>query len=360
MSETQDIDLRARLLEREEAIFSEWGFRTKDSKGRSNPEEPCPVRTPFQRDRDRILHCKAFRRLKHKTQVFLSPDNDHFRTRLTHTLEVNQIARGIGRALGLNEDLIEAIALGHDLGHTPFGHAGEAVLDTWSMEHGMESGFHHHLQSVRVVEVLENDGKGLNLTHEVIDGILKHTKGRSDYHVTLDDDENLHWEGRVVKIADRIAYVNHDLQDAVEAGLLEIKDIPTLFTGLLGETNRERIDAMVRDIIYSTLENGRLFLSQQMQDTINGLKDFLFDRVYEHPTVRMHDASIKRCLVGLLDTLSGDREIFECYLKFWSKDETERVQRLVDYVAGMTDRYAVRIASDLLLPKPWPMNSSRE
>jgi dGTPase len=355
MTSSPRIDLHEMLLDREEKVLSKWGFRSRNSEGRAVPEPPSPTRTPFQRDRDRIIHSKAFRRLMHKTQVFLSPDNDHFRTRLTHTLEVTQIARGIGRALGLNEDLIEAISLGHDLGHTPFGHAGESVLDSWCRENGIPGGFQHHMQSVRVVEKLENDGRGLNLTREVVEGIRRHTKGRSDYQLTLDDDESLHWEGRVVKIADRVAYVNHDLQDAIEAGILVLDDIPTLFTGLLGETNSERINAMASDIIYSTLDAGQLTLSPHMKDAINGLKDFLFDRVYEHPKVREHDHAIRRCLFGLLDTLLNEQKTYEHYVKTWVGDKNERLQGLVDYVAGMTDRYAVRIAAELLIPEPWPM-----
>ena len=250
---------------------------------------------------------------------------------------------------------MEAIALGHDLGHTPFGHAGESVLDVWCRENGLEDGFQHHIQSVRVVEVLENEGKGLNLSREVVEGILKHTKGRSDYHLTLDDDDSLHWEGRVVKISDRIAYVNHDLQDAIEAGILDLRDVPTLFTGLLGETNSERIGAMVKDVIKSTMEKQSLSLTPKMQDAINGLKDFLFAQVYDHPKVREHDDSIRRCLVGLLDALCNEKGVCEQYLKGWVTDETERKRRLVDYVAGMTDRYAIRIAGELMLPAPWPV-----
>jgi dGTPase len=323
--------------------------------GRAIPEPDCPVRLAFQRDRDRILHSKSFRRLKHKTQVFLAPEGDHFRTRLTHTLEVTQIARTIGRALGLNEDLIEAIGLGHDLGHTPFGHAGEKVLDMWCREHGIDEGFQHHLQSVRVVEVLENDGRGLNLTVEVIEGIRKHTKGRSDYSLMLDQDEELHWEGRVVKIADRIAYVNHDLQDALEASLLQPSFIPHRFVDILGETNRERISSMVTDIIASTLSEGRLSLSEEIQNTIDDLKDFLFENVYEDPKVRAHDDAIRRCIFALMDILRAEREAYEHYLHEWIEDDDLRKRHLVDYVAGMTDRYAIRVASELMLPTPWPV-----
>ena len=350
-----DLNLTEQLLDREEATLSEWGFRSRDSKGRKYPEFPCPVRTPFQRDRDRIIHSKSFRRLKHKTQVFLAPTGDHFRTRLTHALEVTQIARGIGRALGLNEDLIEAVALGHDLGHTPFGHAGEKVLDKWCREHGIESGFQHHIQSVRVVEVLENYGKGLNLTFEVIEGIRRHTKGPDDYSVSLDPDDSLHTEGRVVKIADRMAYVNHDLQDAVEAGLINADDVPVEFVKVVGTESRERINAMVIDTIRTTLEKRHLALSPVMETTINGLKDFLFDNVYNRHEIRSHDDSIHRCLTGLLDIFSTERKVNEKYMVKWIDDDEARKRHIVDYVAGMTDLYAIDVARDLILPTPWPI-----
>lgn len=350
------IDLYEKLLEREEATLSEWGLKSRDSKGRKIPEEPDRVRTAFQRDRDRIIHCKAFRRLKHKTQVFLAPEGDHFRTRLTHALETTQIARGIGRALGLNEDLTEAIGLGHDLGHTPFGHAGEKILNEWCIKHGIESGFQHHIQSVRVVEVLENDGAGLNLTFETVEGILKHTKGPGDYSVVLEPDDTLHWEGRVVKISDRIAYVNHDLQDAVEAGLVKNEDIPQEFIKTLGATNRERISSMVIDIISTTMKEGRLALSPEMESTINDLKDFLFERVYNRSEIRSHDDAIRRCLEGLLDIFSNEKGIYEHYLKRWEPDGAVRTRNLLDYVAGMTDRYAISVAQELMVPSPWPVN----
>ena len=350
-----DLNLTEQLLDREEATLSEWGYRSRKSLGRKFPELPCPVRTPFQRDRDRIIHSKAFRRLKHKTQVFLAPTGDHFRTRLTHTLEVTQIARGIGRALGLNEDLIEAIALGHDLGHTPFGHAGEKVLDEWCKDHGMPSGFQHHIQSVRVVEKLDNDGKGLNLTYEVIEGILKHTKGPGDYNLSLESDDSLHMEGRVVKIADRMAYVNHDLQDAIAVGLISPEDIPSEFSEVVGNVSRERINSMVIDTIHTSLEKGKLALSPEMENTINGLKDFLFDHVYNHTQVRSHDDSIFRCLTGLLDIFYNDKKVNEKYMVRWIEDEDERRRHIVDYVAGMTDLYAIDVAQELMLPSPWPL-----
>jgi dGTPase len=350
-----ELNLIDRLLAREEATLSEWGFRSRDSAGRRIAEPPCPVRTAFQRDRDRIIHSKAFRRLKHKTQVFLAPEGDHFRTRLTHTLEVTQIARTIGRALGLNEDLIEAIGLGHDLGHTPFGHAGEKVLDNWCRDHGMSEGFQHHIQSLRVVEVLENEGRGLNLTREVLDGIVKHTKGPSDYSLTVDSDDPLHWEGRVVKISDRIAYVNHDLQDALEAGLLKSVDVPGGFIDILGSTNRERIASMVMDIIATSIQQKTLALSPGMAKAINDFKDFLFERVYNHKAVRAHDDSIRRCLTAILDTMMEERPVYLKYMRDWVESEDERRRRLVDYVAGMTDRYAIGVAQELLLPVPWPL-----
>ena len=349
------IDLTEQLLQREEATLSDWGFRSRNSKGRKNPEPPDRVRTPFQRDRDRILHSPAFRRLKHKTQVFLAPEGDHYRTRLTHTLEVTQIARTIGRALGLNEDLIEAVGLGHDLGHTPFGHAGEKVLDKWCRENAMDGGFQHHIQSVRVVETLENHGQGLNLTAEVIEGILKHTKGQDDYSLSIDDDDNLHWEGRVVKVSDRIAYVNHDLQDAIAACLVSEEELPAEFIEIFGPTNRERIASMVIDIIASSMSEKRLSLSPAMETAINHLKDWLFDYVYNRPEIRKYDDSIRRCLNAILDTMLSERSVYEFYLKEWAEDESERKRRLIDYVAGMTDRYAIWVADELMIPSPWPV-----
>lgn len=351
--ENQSKDISSRYLEHEEAFLSKWGFRTRNSKGRAIPEHSDPVRTPFQRDRDRILHSKSFRRLKHKTQVFVAPEGDHFRTRMTHTLEVTQIARTIGRALGLNEDLIEAIGLGHDLGHTPFGHAGEKILDSWCKKNGIDSGFQHHLQSVRVVEVLENSGNGLNLTFEVVEGIRRHSKGSLDYNLFSNADEDLHWEGRVVKIADRIAYVNHDLQDALEARLIEFHDIPSDVIKIFGKTNRERIASMVYDIVNSTLMNQNLCMSPEAQKALNLFKDFLFDRLYESSIVRAHDDSIRRCLTALMDTLLYDDSVYEKYLHHSPGDSEIRKRKIVDYIAGMTDRYALKVASELFIPVPW-------
>jgi dGTPase len=255
----------------------------------------------------------------------------------------------------LNEDLIEAIGLGHDLGHTPFGHEGEKVMDEWCGERGMKDGFQHHIQSVRVVEVLEREGQGLNLTHEVVEGILKHTKGKSDYTLDVGSVESLHWEGRVVKISDRIAYVNHDLQDAIYSGLISDSDIPSKFIDFLGTRNSLRIGSMVNNIIFTTLENGVLSMTPEMQEMVNELKDWMFDRVYFHPVVRQHDMVIKRCMVGILNTFYEDEEVSKEYMRGWEEDEGKRLRKIVDYVAGMTDRYAVKVAQELMLPSPWPL-----
>lgn len=306
------------------------------SLGRAAPEAPCPLRTAFQRDRDRILHSKAFRRLKHKTQVFLSPEGDHYRTRLTHTLEVAQIARTISRALRLNEDLTEAIALGHDLGHTPFGHAGERALD--SVRPG---GFRHYEQSVRVVERLERDGAGLNLTREVVDGILRHTSGQSAATP----------EGRVVRLSDRIAYISHDIDDACRAGILSNGDIPAGIRARLGETHSARINTLITDAVENS-KNGELALSPGVREAFDAIHAFLFERVYLSDLARREETKVFRT-VGLLyryfnenpDKLPADFHLIA---------ERDGVSAAVcDYIAGMTDPYAVETFTSIFIPDPW-------
>ena len=346
-------DERDYILQKEEALLSPLAMRSSMSRGRAVPEPPCEVRTDFQRDRDRILHSKAFRRLSHKTQVFIAPEGDHFRTRLTHTLEVAQIARTISRALGLNEDLTEAIALGHDLGHTPFGHMGERILDRIVRDSGSPDGFRHQLQSVRVVEVLENDGRGLNLTFETIDGIRHHSKGLGDYDPGDIGDDPSTFEGRVVKLADRIAYVSHDLEDAFRAGLVRESDVPTLFVGALGETSRNRINAMVLDVVAQSRRSKRLCISDEIMDAINRLKDFLYGRVYEHPKVKAEEERIRSVLKGIFQKLFEDGQASVTYLGRWDEDESSRRVMVADYISGCTDRFAMMIFERMFVPGFW-------
>jgi len=301
---------------------------------RAVAEADSPVRTPFQRDRDRIVHCKAFRRLKHKTQVFVSPEGDHYRTRLTHTLEACGIARTVARALGLNEDLTEAIGLGHDLGHPPFGHAGEEALDEALREHG-GVGFKHNEHSLRVVEVLERDGRGLNLTEQARDGILNHTGSRKP--ATL--------EGRIVKLVDRVAYINHDIDDALRAGILRPDDLPAAQIELLGETGSARIDTLVRDIVERSGEVGDIVQSEEIGGAMLRLRKFMFDRVYLGPRAREEHERVREAM----------RVLFEHYLTHpdevpsTAPDAGER-QRVVDYLAGMTDRYCIAKYAELTAP----------
>jgi dGTPase len=318
--------------------------------GRQRSEEPCTVRTAFQHDRDRILHSKSFRRLKHKTQVFLSPTGDHYRTRLTHTLEVSQIARTISRALRLNEDLTEAISLGHDLGHTPFGHTGEKVLSRLFPE-----GFHHTLQSLRVVEILEGGGSGLNLTMQVRDGIVKHSKGRGKIVATAGEGGPLTLEGQVVRLADLVAYVNHDLDDALRAGVIEERDIPRSIKEALGDGCSERINNMVIDTIAHSVvsQNGVIGMSEDKYGALLQLREFLFMRVYENEMVAEDLRRAERIIEELYAHFTGDADRF--YLRYAEKwQEGIPLERAVaDYVAGMTDRFAIAMFEDIFMPRPW-------
>ena len=346
--------VHAEMLEKEERTLSKFGFLNKNSKGRTIPEAPCPNRLPFQRDRDRIVHSKTFRRLTHKTQVFLAPTGDHYRTRLTHALEVSQISRTIGVALGLNEHLIEAIALGHDLGHTPFGHAGESVLNELNPE-----GFHHYEQSLRVVELLEKKGQGLNLTHEVRDGILRHSKGFKKLLPVNTKNLPQTLEGQVVRISDIIAYVNHDLDDAMRAGILTLNTELTAIFKIIGGRNSHRIATMVNDLIAETRkqDDGTLVMSEPILDTTVHLRRFLYKNVYR--TSRVHD-DFKKAMKIL-------RELYQFFMEediklpsgeVWGADikypqDTPRYRKVSDFIAGMTDRYALDLYSNLFFPKPW-------
>jgi dGTPase len=302
---------------------------------RAVEEADSPVRTPFQRDRDRIVHSKAFRRLKHKTQVFVAPEGDHYRTRLTHTLEACGIARTVARALGLNEDLTEAIGLGHDLGHPPFGHAGEEALDA-ALRERCGTGFRHNEHSLRVVEVLERDGHGLNLTEQVRDGILNHTGSRKP--ATL--------EGRIVKLVDRVAYINHDIDDALRAGILRAEDLPADEIELLGATGSARIDTLVRDIVERSQDAGDIVQSEEIGGAMLRLRKFMFDRVYLGPVARGEHDRVHRAMRGLFDHyMEHPEEAPEL------EPGASECQRVADYLAGMTDRYCIARFAELTVPE---------
>ncbi len=309
---------------------------TRSYPARRAVEEPdSPLRTPFQRDRDRIVHSKSFRRLKHKTQVFVAPEGDHYRTRLTHTLEACGIARTVARALGLNEDLTEAIGLGHDLGHPPFGHAGEDALDR-ALRERCGSGFRHNEHSLRVVEVLERDGQGLNLTAQVRDGILNHTGGAKP--ATL--------EGRIVKLVDRVAYINHDIDDALRAGILRPEDLPAAEIELLGPTGSLRIDTLVRDIVERSEAAGDIVQGEEIGGAMLRLRKFMFDRVYLGPDTEREHEKVARTMRGLFDHyLDHPDEVPE-----WDPGAAD-AQRVTDYIAGMTDRFCIAKFAELTIPE---------
>ncbi|KAF0184566.1 MAG: dGTPase [Nitrospirae bacterium] len=318
------------------------------SRGRARPEKEDDIRTCFQRDRDRIIHCKAFRRLKQKTQVFLAPKGDHYRTRLTHVLEVAQIARTIARALRLNEDLTEAIALGHDLGHTPFGHAGEEVLDELH-----PGGFDHYKQSLRVVDVLEKDGRGLNLTHEVRDGILKHSKGRGMIMPESEKDRPATLEGQIVRIADIVAYLNHDLDDAVRAGVVKRADVPGEITRVIGEAYAKRIDSMVRDVVAASLARNlsAVVLSEEVGRAVYALRELMFRSVYENPVVRAELDKAKGILRSLYAFYSEHPE--GAFKDVPIPRDSEKHRLVCDFIAGMTDPFALMTYEKLFFPQQW-------
>lgn len=321
----------------EKLYLSEYAVRSDATKGRKTFIEPCPLRTEFQRDRDRILHSKAFRRLKHKTQVFLSPEGDHYRTRLTHTLEVSQIARTIARALRLNEDLTEAIALGHDIGHTPFGHAGEKVLNELN-----PNGFSHNQHSIRVVEVLENDGEGLNLTYEVLDGILCHRANGKP--ITL--------EGMVVSYADRIAYINHDIEDAVSAGLILETDIPSSLVECLGDSKSKRISKLITDIVANSEGKPIVQPSNDCMLALNELRHFMFDRVYSNNVAKEEEKKAVFILTELYNYFKyNPNKLPELYIDLLKIDDIDTV--VTDYLASMTDRYCLKIFNKIFVPESW-------
>ena len=330
----ENIELAEAMVHSEFACSSTDYEMTK----RERYEEKCAYRTDFQRDRDRILHCNSFRRLKRKTQVFLSPVGDHYRTRLTHTLEVSQIARTISRCMNLNEALTEAIALGHDLGHSPFGHCGEAVLNEICPH-----GFKHYLQSVRVVERLEKEGKGLNLTWEVRDGIINHrTSGRPS---TL--------EGKVVQLSDKIAYINHDIDDGIRAGILTNEDIPKTIRDIIGNSSSSRINTFITDTIKNSIGGNTVTMSRDMRDVLNSLRDFMFDKVYKDERARREFGKIENLLSSLYrHHKEHPEDMSEEFRRLL--DEGEDIDRVVcDYIAGMTDRYAVKVYGLYFMPDNW-------
>ncbi len=327
--------VREQLMEEEKNRLSEYAICSADSRGRLTVEEPCPYRTDFQRDRDRIIHCNSFRRLKHKTQVFLSPLGDHYRTRLTHTLEVSQIARTIAKALRLNEDLTEAISLGHDLGHTPFGHAGERVLNEIT-----PFGYKHYLQSVRVVHRLEKNGAGLNLTYEVKNGIACHSaKLVAD---TL--------EGRIVKISDKVAYINHDIEDAIRAGVLTETDLPWDAVYILGRKKSERISTIIASIVENSTDDIRM--SAEVEKAHRILKQFMFDSVYTNPIAKGEEGKAQGIIEKLYQYYTDNVDRLPAFFKEIA--EQDGVPRAVcDYISGMTDQFAVTQFKELFIPKSW-------
>jgi len=330
-------NMRDIFLEREKTTLSPYAFLTSETKGREHPYTPCPNRTEFQRDRDKIIHSQSFRRLMNKTQVFLAPAGDHYRTRLTHTLEVTQIARIIARSLRLNEDLTEAAALGHDLGHTPFGHAGETM-----MQQCYSPDFTHYKQSLRVVEKLEKDGKGLNLTYEVKDGIVNHTG--KHLASTL--------EGVIVKFADRIAYINHDIDDACRAGILSVEDIPKDIRDVLGDKHGQRINTMVTAVISESADKPYIAMTPEVGEAMDKLRTFLFETVYLNPLAKSEENKAKDMLAYLFEYfVKHPEKMPDLYVRNIGEETVERC--VCDYISGMTDRYAIDLYSDLFIPKVW-------
>ncbi len=330
-----DNNIRLRTLQREKETLSEYATFCENTKGRQRIEEECPLRTAYQRDRDRILHCSAFRRLKDKTQVFLAPDNVHYRTRLTHTLEVTQIARTIARSLNLNEDLTEAIAMGHDLGHTPFGHAGERALNQV-----YEKGFTHFEQSLRVVDKLEHSGEGLNLTYEVRDGILCHTRGK--------EADTL--EGRIVKLSDKIAYINHDIDDACRGGVMCEDDIPLDIRLVLGFSKTQRINTLIKSTIENTKDEVKM--SDDVFDAYDRLHSFMFKYVYTNPKCKSEEGKAENMIKELFRYYSRNpNSMPEFYYEIAKKEGPERAA--CDYISGMSDSYSLKVFNELFVPKTW-------
>lgn len=332
------MNVRESLEALEEQILSPYASFSSRTRGRDRTEPLCDIRPEYQRDRDRILHCKAFRRMKHKTQVFLAPEGDHYRTRLTHTLEVSQIARTIAKSLRLNESLTEAIALGHDLGHTPFGHSGEYILNQIC-----EDGFTHYEQSVRIVEVLEKDGRGLNLTWEVRDGILNHrTAGHPS---TL--------EGAIVRLSDKIAYINHDIDDAIRAHMFAEEELPKEYTDVLGNSVRERLNRMIRDLILNSMDQPQIAMSPDMEEAMKGLRQWMFEHVYRNDIPKAEEGKAQEMIARLYEYYMKhvDQLPMEYILLMVNGEKKSRV--VCDYIAGMSDIYAIDQFEELFVPKRW-------
>lgn len=333
------LNLRQRQEQWEHEHLSPYASYSDKTKGREVQEEPCDIRPSYQRDRDRILHCKAFRRLKHKTQVFLAPEGDHYRTRLTHTLEVAQTARTIARALRLNEDLTEAIALGHDLGHTPFGHAGERALDRICPER-----FDHAKQSLRVVEVIEKNGRGLNLTKEVRDGIVNHqTKGNPE---TL--------EGKIVRISDKIAYVNSDIDDSIRGKIITEEEIPSGLIAILGNSTRKRLDVIIHDVVRNSEGKNEIVMSENISNAIKELRAFMFKNVYTNPKAKGQEKKAEHLLEQLYEYyLNHTEQMPDEYQIFIAEDRWSKERVVCDYIAGMTDRYSISKYRTIMIPDVW-------
>lgn len=325
-------------MEIERELLSPFATLSENTKGRARPEPECPLRTPFQRDRDRIIHCKAFRRLKQKTQVFLAPEGDHFRTRLTHTLEVSQIARTVARALRFNEDLTEAIALGHDLGHTPFGHAGERALDALNPE-----GFKHYKQSVRVVQCLEKEHQGLNLTAEVLEGFDRHTGG--EWASTP--------EGKIVRYSDRIAYMNHDIEDAISAGVLSDRDLPRDIVECLGNSKSRRITTLITSLVENTVD-GDVRMSGEVYKGFLDLHEFMYSTVYVDPVAKAEEAKVEKLIAELYHRFMAQPDKMPRFYRVIEEQEG-RERAVTDYISGMTDNFAIRSFENLFVPKSWEL-----
>ena len=346
--------IRERLEQMERAHLSPFAARSEHSRGRRAPETPDPVRTEYQRDRDRIIHlCRAFRRLAHKTQVFIEPRDDHLRTRLSHTLEVSQIGRTVAKALRLNEELTEAIALGHDVGHTPFGHSGESALDAAYRRYDPAGGFAHNVHSLRVVDELERDGAGLNLTYETRMGILGHRKSERDLCEVLADPETT-LEAMVVRLADRIAYLNHDLDDCLRAGVLAQDELPAECMNVLGWRHSQRVGRMVNDLITSSLDQPQLRMSAEVLQATDALKHFMWENVYGRPELLAECAKVSGIIDGLFGVyMTNDRALFEA-VGYVPEDTPRRARLVCDYIAGMTDRFARGQYVRHFLPSSYP------
>ena len=342
------MNIREQLEKIEKDTLSPLASLSAETKGRMKPEEKCDIRTDYQRDRDRVIHSKSFRRMKHKTQVFLAPTDDHYRTRLTHVIEVAQIARTISKALMLNEDLTEAIALGHDLGHTPFGHAGEAMLNEI-----FPGGFKHVIHSLRVVDILEKGGEGLNLTYEVRDGISKHSKGMGAIDNPKYRPETM--EGQVVRISDLVAYANHDLDDAIRSGIITIEDVPKKCTNALGKTNSERINRMVTDIIFETknLDEERVIASPEIEQAMLELRSYLFNTVYMNEKIKNNFDKAKKVIKELYEYFCENQEEFKIIYPRKPRGGETLERAVCDFIASMTDSYAITLYEKIFLPKRW-------